>query len=574
MRKLKNTSYSLVSNMKLIASISIVIIFFNIIVCVVSISNIKVQNQKNIEDLIEIYQDETATKMNAIAHFIQWTVVHDPLLTALETADGEYERGQILSSLRTRVSDTQYATGTEYNYFLYLNEQDAFYSTSALNLPFQEYLYIKSTIRDFVNTKDLSQYNFTWQALKSENRTYMYYLIQYYNRTFFTIIDITDLLMPLTDINFGTNGYIEVTDLNETILFRSSSPASEIAAQKMENNSFFYSQLDFSNNNLPFHLRLYCDNFSNYGQIMLFQLVIILSALGLCIVLALYIIHVHSKLITPLQTFSDKLAGLKEQEELIDLQSSNIQELEQTSLHFKNLLREIKRLKIDIYEKELSKKHFEITFLQNQIRPHFYLNCLTTIGSMAQLGKFEEINSMVIFVSRYLRYLFQTDKEQVQIKYELSHIKAYTDIQTLRLGNTFHYNCFISSEEEDALIPPLLLITFVENTLKHCQMTDGKTLKITLTVTKAAVNHVDYLQIDIADSGQGFPPEILDSLSRGESLNSAIPHVGITNSVQRLSLLYDKNYSIYFYNESSGGAHIRIRIPYKLEENKDEFFNC
>lgn len=172
---------------------------------------------------------------------------------------------------------------------------------------------------------------------------------------------------------------------------------------------------------------------------------------------------------------------------------------------------------------------------------------------------------MVVFVSRYLRYLFQTDKELVRIEYELAHIKAYTDIQALRYGSIFSYTCNIDKEDEAALIPPLLLITFVENTLKHSQVTE-ELLEIVLSITKVSIDKNDYLQVDIVDSGQGFSSEVLERLSQGKSLDTTTPHIGITNSIQRLSLLYDTNYQISFYNEDAGGAHIQLRIPYKLEE--------
>lgn len=564
-RKTKNTSYSLVGNMKLIIIISIPILIFNVIVSLTSIRNIKYQNQKNIENIVHMYQKETAAKIKSIEHFIQRTVVHDSLIETLETAETVYERNLAIASLHTRVSDTQYVTGTEYNYFLYLDQQDTYYNVSDMIFPYAEYLQIKSSITDLVQAGDLSRHNFTWRTLRTNDNTYLYYLINYYNRTFFTIINITDLLMPLSNVNLGSNGFIEATDESNNILF--SSPSKE-NKHNYSANALLYNSMTFSGKEyaLPFNLHLYCDNFSSYGQLLLFQLFIILFTLGFCILLSTFIIHVYTKLIKPLQTFSDSLATLKGDEELINLQSSNILELKQANLQFKNLLREIKRLKIDIYEKELAKRRFEVTFLQNQIRPHFYLNCLTTIESMAQLGNYKDINSMVMFISRYLRYLFHADKELVRIEYELAHIKAYTDIQSLRFGSVFNYTCNISKENESALIPPLLLITFIENTLKHCRIGD-KTLEISLSVNKTTLENADYLKIDIIDSGQGFSPEVLETLSQGKPLNTTTPHIGITNSIQRLSLLYGTNYKICFYNEISGGAHVQLLIPYKLEEN-------
>ena len=183
---------------------------------------------------------------------------------------------------------------------------------------------------------------------------------------------------------------------------------------------------------------------------------------------------------------------------------------------------------------------------------------------MALLKDYESIESMVGFTSRYLRYLFQTDKELLCIEYELAHIQAYLDIQQLRLGAFFTYTCSIETSDKNALIPPLLLITFVENTIKHASAADGN-LQIRLVVTRVQQNNELYLKIDITDSGQGFPEDVLKKISQGKSLDTdGLAHVGIINSMQRLNLLYGEHHKIRFFNEEHGGAHIQLLIPYQV----------
>lgn len=73
--------------------------------------------------------------------------------------------------------------------------------------------------------------------------------------------------------------------------------------------------------------------------------------------------------------------------------------------------------------------------------------------------------------------------------------------------------------------------------------------------------------IDITDFGQGFPESLLEDLSNDSYINQeGSTHVGIRNSLKRLKLLYDTNYASHFYNETAGGAHIHIQIPYQTQE--------
>lgn len=566
--KLYRHSYSLMRIMKILTFGAVPIIIINLLIGILSFVNIRQQNLESISSSVSLYQEETASKIRSIEHFIQWSAVNEPLFDRMEEADNIGALNIPLAAFRTRVSDSQYATGTEYQYFMYLELCDFFFNASELHFTYQEYLSIKDYVLNQVSSGTSGKTNSSWQSVSLNGTTYLYYMITYQHRTFVTFINIADLIAPLNDINLGSGGSLTVTDLKKQNLYHSNPEAN---VKKYHSNSLFYNLLSFSgrDNALPFDVKLYIDNFNNYGKLMLLQYVLILTALSLCLVLAVFIICMYRKVIRPIHEFSTSLSNINEQEDLINLQSSNIQELEQTNLQFKNLIREIKKLKINIYENELSEKRFQIAFLQNQIRPHFYLNCLTTISSMAQLGKYKDIEDMVVFTSRYLRYLFQTDKETVRIKYELTHIQSYLDIQSLRYGPVFHYECRIQKLDEDAMIPPLLLITFIENIVKHSIAQDGQ-LQIELSVSLEIIEEKKMLFIHISDSGQGFSEDVLSKLSHGESLNTETQqHVGLTNNIQRLTLLYGSDYNLRFYNGSNGGAHISLYIPYQLWEDKE-----
>lgn len=571
-QRFRRHSYSIVDNMKVIVLLALPIIIINIILSSISLVNIRQQNFELIHDSVTLYQSETAAKLRSVEHFIEWTIVNDPLFTELEQADTPYERTNAMNAIRARVDDSQYATGKEYHYFAYLEQKDLFFNASDMLFSYADYCNIKNYIINATKESSIKN-NFNWQFAKIGDLNFLYYIIHYDNRTFGAFVDVADLTAPLSNTNLGEKGGFSVCGLDDNIVF--CFPSSYIP-EDASGNSLFHDLHTFSGEEygLPYHIMLYSDNFNSFGRVFFFQLFVILTGLLLCVVLSTFIIHMYKKVIQPIQVFSDSLANINEQEDIIDLQSNNIRELEQASLQFKNLIREIKKLKINVYENELEKKRFQITFLQNQIRPHFYLNCLTTISSMAQLGNYKDIQSMVLFTSRYLRYLFQTDRELTCIEYELSHIEAYLDIQSLRFGSVFTYDCSIAESDKRALIPPLLLITFVENSLKHSCTTDNE-LHLTISISRASKEDRCFLEIDVIDSGQGFPESVLTKLAHGEPINSDEQmHIGITNSMERLSLLYGTNYEIHFFNEPHGGAHVRLLIPYQIQENENECIDC
>lgn len=558
--KKRKYSYSLADNLKIFIWIAVFVISINFIISAISLVNIRQQNFDTIENSVTLFQQETSSRLNAIQHFLEWTIVKELLIESLENTTNDYEQYLSLDSLQIRIANHQYTTGNKFNYFLYFQDQDQFLNVSKLTFTYDDYLKIKDFIIQYSSSDQ--RHLLSWQFTGINGSTYMYYIVNYNNRTLATFINVNDLFMSLMDMNFVEQGTLVITDKNENIVF--SSDEDPVVKDSSFNHTLhtFYGYEE----HLPYDILLYTDNFHNYGNLFLFHLVVIITSTGICLILSILIFNMYKKVIKPIQEFSANLASINHDSDstLLNLQSNRIRELEQTNIQFKNLIHEIKKLKIAVYEKELEKKHFEITFLQHQIKPHFYLNCLTTINSMAQLQDYKNIESMVIFTSRYLRYLFQTDKDFVYIEYELEHIEAYLDIQQLRLGAFFTYTCTIDEADKNALIPPLLLITFIENTIKH-NAASGSKLQIRLAFAQQKQDDGLYLKIDISDSGKGFPDDILERLSLCRSIGGdGIPHVGIENSIQRLSLLYGEKHKIRFFNEEHGGAHIQLFIPYQI----------
>lgn len=68
---------------------------------------------------------------------------------------------------------------------------------------------------------------------------------------------------------------------------------------------------------------------------------------------------------------------------------------------FRNLVRKIQALKITIYEKELNEKQIELEFAQEQIRPHFFLNCISLINGIADNKGETDIVTITSILSDY-----------------------------------------------------------------------------------------------------------------------------------------------------------------------------
>ena len=156
-----------------------------------------------------------------------------------------------------------------------------------------------------------------------------------------------------------------------------------------------------------FHPQIILNKMQVYEKIIVIQFILAGTVLLVAIILFFSMFYMKRKVLIPIKTFSENLSHFDDSTEIMDLKDTKLIELEQANLQFKNLMRQIKKLKIDIYEKELEKQKTLMNYLQLQIRPHFFLNCLNTIYSMAQTQLYEEIMQMSLITSDYFGTFFK-----------------------------------------------------------------------------------------------------------------------------------------------------------------------
>lgn len=231
---------------------------------------------------------------------------------------------------------------------------------------------------------------------------------------------------------------------------------------------------------------------------------------------------------------------------------------------FNNMVSQIKQLKIEIYEEQIEKQKSELDYLQMQIRPHFYINALNNIYSMAQMKDFQLIQDMVLYLSDYLRYLFRSSFFLVSLESELKHVKNYLQIERIHSGETLV--CNIDAEEYlmNAQIPPLVLQTFVENIIKHAM----KSFEVTTVMIKISLikkHDKEYAHIIIQDDGKGFSDEAMNKINNSIYDRNTGEKIGIWNVKQRLSLIYGDRAQIIASNNDNIGACIDIYIPVEKE---------
>lgn len=230
-------------------------------------------------------------------------------------------------------------------------------------------------------------------------------------------------------------------------------------------------------------------------------------------------------------------------------------EFDSINRNFNTMAGEIHNLKIDVYEKEIERQKNELEYLHYQIKPHFILNVINTINSMAQIRENGLIQKMTQYLSGYVRYTFRKDHSMPTIREELENVKNYLNMQLLRFSDSIECEIDMESRVMDQKIPAMTIMTFVENIMKHAfDMYDC--IKITI---KGFIDEDGILHLTIKDSGTGFTEEALEHIRTCESISEGGKQVGIVNIKKRLRLIYGDQAKILASNED--GAKIEILLP-------------
>ena len=345
----------------------------------------------------------------------------------------------------------------------------------------------------------------------------------------------------------GADEYMRLSGADGVVL------EEDIIGKYVGNTCFLMTRLDHSD----YELLVSGSNFSIYKDYIIVQGCFVVL-FGLILSVALYFLWVSQvKLIKPLKTFSSHLEEYVREPDIEHY--FQFKELQEANEVFLKLGKQVKKLKFDMYEQEIEHQRIEMGYLQEQIKPHFYLNCLSIIYNMAQAQRYEEIGYLSMEVSGYLRFIFRNGMVPVSIREELEHINHYLNIQKIRYDAEFFYEIQGDEGAMDEKIPPLILQTLVENSVKYGIMREDP-LNILVSIWYTEAEKEKYLEMAVSDSGPGFSDEILQRLEHRDDIEDANGrHIGLNNLCKRLDYMFQKKAEIIF--ENCGGARVTIRIP-------------
>lgn len=109
----------------------------------------------------------------------------------------------------------------------------------------------------------------------------------------------------------------------------------------------------------------------------------------------------------------------------------------------------------------------ELAMFKAQISPHFLFNTLNTLYSLV-IGTSQKAEDAFIKFTDILKYTYVTiENETVAIGEEAAYIGNYIDLQRIRLNEHTKIVWRQEIDDETRQLPPMLMLTFVENAFKY-----------------------------------------------------------------------------------------------------------
>ena len=528
---------------KLLLVLLLINILINIAMSNITRNFIKNQNIVHLRSSIEIYADSVNEKLHSVERFMYSTITHNESLEKLNHVQTFLDYQENLKKVQTSFTEFEYQNETHMTFLLETDSTDHFINVSNLYIPYEDYLLLKSNLKSL--RSDISDRK--WKNVTTKNSEYLVKSVHYEGKIIYAVISSEDILKPLRKLNIGNNGKLSLKEPNNI----------------PSENYLIHAQNEKTH--LPFDIYVLVDYAEVFRNITLLEVFLSAVPIIITILSIIIILYIRQWMIKPITRLTERLSQLGDSippsEFFI---SEGILEIDKANDKLNKVIFDMQELKIREYHSQLELKKIELNYLKNQIRPHFYLNMLSMIHSMLQTKNYKEIEELTILTSNYLRHLFMANQDFSELKDEVQHIKDYLEIQRIRYGNSIYFSLDYNDDLQNTLIPSLLLQTFIENTIKH-GFSFQDLFTILLSIKKVKTENSDYIQICIEDNGPGFSEEILSKLNQKQSLITEDGHhIGITNTIERLNLLYPNDYTITFENNEEGGAKILLLIPYKI----------
>jgi signal transduction histidine kinase len=193
-----------------------------------------------------------------------------------------------------------------------------------------------------------------------------------------------------------------------------------------------------------------------------------------------------------------------------------------------------------------------LSILQAQVEPHFLFNTLASLRSLIQSEPHRAEVALDALVD-HLRATLPSMRDggaasRSTLAQQVEICRSYLEVMRIRIGARFSYAIEVPAALGDVPFPPFILISLVENAMKHGVERKPGACKVTIAAVAITAPDQSLLEISVTDDGAGLQ----EGLGTG---------VGLSNIRAQLALRFGADASLCLRSGATGGAIAALRIP-------------
>ncbi len=204
-------------------------------------------------------------------------------------------------------------------------------------------------------------------------------------------------------------------------------------------------------------------------------------------------------------------------------------------------------LKEEQKRKDIEKQNMQsqLSQLQDQVSPHFFMNTLNNIHALIDYNK-EDAKDAILRLSELMRYvLYDLEKGETTLQQEIDFLRSYINLMKLRISESLDLSVKFPEEVTEIKIPPFLFIPFVENAFKHgIGIAGGSYIHLSLEVFSGNIHF-----------------RLNNSLPETKLENGRYSGIGLENARKRLNLLFGGKHSLQIFKRDTD-FEIDLVFPY------------
>lgn len=186
----------------------------------------------------------------------------------------------------------------------------------------------------------------------------------------------------------------------------------------------------------------------------------------------------------------------------------------------------------------------EIDHLRTQLSPHFTFNILNNLHFLIRKDKDAALEMLARYSNILRYYVYESNSKWIKLNDEITFLKHYIELEKGRIPANLQLEFKWNIIQNELLIIPFVLSTFIENAFKHVSNFSNADNFIVMNI------YLDTNTLLIFHIRNTFNTSAVSSKNDG---------VGLKNVTKRLDLFYRNNYTLNI-NKDRGFYEVKLQI--------------